>query len=99
MDAYPQSDPPAVREGYIPVENAALHYREIGQGQPIIILHGGPDFDHNYFLPDMDRLADSYRLIYYDQRGRGKWTRNVQPEEVTIHSEVADLERVREYFQ
>ncbi len=65
------SNEPAPREGYIAVENAKLHYREIGQGQPIIILHGGPDFDHSYLLPDMDRLADPFRLIYYDQRGRG----------------------------
>src|SRR5205823_691587 len=73
-------------------------YREVGQGQPIIVLHGGPDFDHTYLLPDMDRLADTYRLIYYDQRGRGKSARNVQPEDVTIESDVDDLDSVREYF-
>jgi len=67
-----QSDQPAPLDGYLPVENARLYYRAIGQGQPILLLHGGPDFDHNYFLPDMDRLSDSFRLIYYDQRGRGK---------------------------
>ena len=86
------------REGYVPVDNARLYYREIGQGQPIVMLHGGPSFDHNYFLPDMDRLADSFRLIYYDQRGRGKSGGNVRPEDVTIQSEVEDLERLRDYF-
>lgn len=93
-----QSDQPAPREGYIPVENARLYYREIGLGRPILILHGGPDFNHNYFLPDMDRLADSYRLIYYDQRGRGKSMGAVQPEDVSIQSEIEDVEAVREYF-
>jgi proline iminopeptidase len=73
------SNQPAPYEGYIAVENAELYFREIGQGQPIIILHGGPDFDHSYLLADMDRLSDSFRLIYYDQRGRGKSTENVQP--------------------
>ncbi len=66
-----QPDCPALREGYIPAGNARLYYRDIGQGQPIIVLHGGPDFDHTYLLPDLDRLSDSFRLIYYDQRGRG----------------------------
>lgn len=71
-----QSDQPIPHEGYVPVENAVLYYREIGQGQPIIVLHGGPTFDHNYLLPDMDHLSDSFRLIYYDQRGRANlWAR------------------------
>src|SRR5512133_939957 len=86
-------------EGYIPVENAELYYREVGQGQPIIVLHGGPDFDHTYLLPDLDRLSDSFRLIYYDQRGRGKSARDVQPDDVSMESEIEDLESVRKYFQ
>ncbi len=98
MCANLQSDQLAPREGYIPVENAVLYYREIGEGQPIILLHGGPDFDHNYFLPEMDRLSDSFRLIYYDQRGRGRSGGNVRPEEVSIDSEIEDLEGLREYF-
>jgi proline iminopeptidase len=46
----------------------------------------------------MDRLADSYHLIYYDQRGRGKSADHVQPEDVTLGSDIADIERVRQYF-
>lgn len=87
------------REGYIQVKNTELYYREIGKGQPMIILHGGPDFDHTYLLPDMDRLSDSFRLIYYDQRGRGKSTKNVQPEDVSLASDIEDLESIRKYFQ
>lgn len=99
MSVNPSSDQPAPREGYIPVENARLYYREIGAGQPIIILHGGPDFDHSYLLPGMDRLSASYRLIYYDQRGRGRSAENVQPEDVSMGSEIRDLEALREYFK
>jgi proline iminopeptidase len=47
----------------------------------------------------MDRLADAFRLIYYDQRGRGRSARGVQPGDVTIESEVEDVERVRRHFQ
>src|SRR5215216_257189 len=92
-------DQPVPREGYIPVEKAQLYYREIGQGQPIVVLHGGPDFDSNYLLPDLDRLSDSFRLIYYDQRGRGRSAENVRAEDVTIHSEIQDLESLRRYFK
>ena len=37
----------------------------------MIVLHGGPDFDISYLLPELDRLSDKFHLIYYDQRGRG----------------------------
>ena len=86
------------RESRIPVGKASLYSREIGSGQPIIVLHGGPDFDHGYLLPDLDRLADGFRLIYYDQRGRGRSADHVLPEEVTLASDVDDLDKVRQHF-
>jgi proline iminopeptidase len=86
------------RESRIPVGGADLYSRELGQGTAIIVLHGGPDFDHTYLLPDMDRLSDSFHLIYYDQKGRGRSADHVQPEDVTLASDIADLERVGEYF-
>jgi len=82
----------------IPVGGAELYAREIGKGTAIIVLHGGPDFDHSYLLPDLDRLSDSYRLIYYDQRGRGRSGEGVKPQDVTLASDVADIDKVRQYF-
>lgn len=82
----------------IPVSGASLFARVVGNGPPVIVLHGGPDFDHRYFLPDMDRFADAFRLIYYDQRGRGKSTENVKAEDVSLASEMEDIDRVRQYF-
>jgi proline iminopeptidase len=85
-------------EGYVPLGTARLFYRHLGHGRPIVVLHGGPDFNHNYLLPGVDRLADSFRLIYYDQRGRGRSADGVKPEDVTITSEVEDLEALRTYL-
>jgi proline iminopeptidase len=94
-----QSKPNAMpRESRIPVGGAELYAREIGHGTPIIVLHGGPDFDHSYLLPEMDRLSDSFRLIYYDQRGRGRSADGVKPEDVTLVSDIADIEKVRQYY-
>ena len=89
---------PAPSEFRIPVGKASLYSREVGRGQPIIVLHGGPDFDHGYLLPELDRLADAFRLIYYDQRGRGRSADHVQPEEVSLASDVEDLDKVRQHF-
>jgi proline iminopeptidase len=85
-------------ESRIPVGGAELYSREIGRGTPIIVLHGGPDFDHSYLLPELDRLSDSYHLIYYDQRGRGRSAEGVKPEDVTLASDIADIEKVRQYY-
>src|SRR5689334_22755195 len=94
--APPRGDTP--HELRIPVTGAELYAREIGEGPAIIVLHGGPDFDHTYLLPELDRLADRYRLIYYDQRGRGRSAAHVRPEEVTLASDLDDLDKVREHF-
>jgi proline iminopeptidase len=85
-------------ESRIPVGNAQLYSREIGHGTAIIVLHGGPDFDHSYLLPELDCLSDSYHLIYYDQRGRGRSADGVKPEDVTLTSDIADIEKVRQYY-
>lgn len=86
------------RESRIPVGGAELYAREVGQGTAIIVLHGGPDFDHSYLLPELDRLSGSYHLIYYDQRGRGRSADGVKPEDVTLASDIADIEKVRQYY-
>lgn len=86
------------RESYVPVSSGRLYVREIGSGTPLVVLHGGPDFNHNYLLPELDGLASAFRLLYYDQRGRGKSSLDVSPDDVTIESEVDDLDRLREHL-
>ena len=99
IDAMQSERGAAARESRIPVRNASLAAREIGQGPPMIVLHGGPDFDYGYMLPDLDRLADTFRLIYYDQRGRGKSADGVTPDDVTLASDVDDIDTMRKHFQ
>ena len=99
MCAYQPSGLTPPRDGYIPVDRARLYYRETGQGRPLVVLHGGPDFDHSYLLPELDALSGSLHLIYYDQRGRGKSAEGVRPEDVTLESDVGDLDRLRAYFR
>ena len=86
-------------ESLLSIAGGNLFLREIGHGRSIIVLHGGPDFDHSYLLPELDRLADSYRLIYYDQRGRGRSAEGVRPEDVTLVSDLADVDAVRRHFR
>jgi len=45
--------PAAPREGRVSIGGAGLYFRDVGQGPPVIVLHGGPDFDHSYLLPEL----------------------------------------------
>ena len=92
------TEPMAARESHVPVKGGRLYVREIGSGTPVVVLHGGPDFNHKYLLPELDDLASRFRLIYYDQRGRGKSSADVSADEITIESEVDDLDQLREHF-
>jgi proline iminopeptidase len=38
----------------------------------LILLHGGPGFDHSGFKPLFGRLADVAQLVYVDHRGHGR---------------------------
>jgi proline iminopeptidase len=93
-----QSKHAVARESRIPVQGAELYCREVGEGAPMIVLHGGPDFDIGYLLPELDSLSDKFHLIYYDQRGRGRSASHVKPEDVTLESEMDDLDKVRQHF-
>ena len=58
--------------GSIKTDGVTIYYKAVGSGTPIVILHDGPGFFHDYLLPYFNRLADKYRVIYFDQRGNGK---------------------------
>jgi len=80
------------------VAGGELYYRQVGDGRPLVVIHGGPDFDHTYLLPDFDRLSSGFRLVYYDQRGRGRWRGKVDLDQIHIDTYVADLEALRRHL-
>ncbi len=57
--------------GYVPVpNNGKLYYEEMGEGTPVILLHGHT-LDHRMWLPQLPILCGSYRVITPDLRGYG----------------------------
>lgn len=38
----------------------------------LLVLHGGPGFDHANMRPYFDRFADTHQVIYLDHRGNGR---------------------------
>ncbi len=54
-------------EGRIP----DLFIHEVGIGEPVIVIHGGPGAGHRYMTGIARGLENQFRFIFYDQRGVG----------------------------
>ena len=78
-----------IKHSMVDVNGARLHVARAGQGRPLLLLHGWPEFWFTW-EPMMRRLADRFELIAPDLRGFGdsdKPTGNFGPDE-----QAADLE-------
>lgn len=87
------------KEAFLEAKNAKLFYKTIGKGKPLIVIHGGPGLSQDYLLPQLYRLADNNLVIFYDQRGCGKSTGEINPETITVEAFVNDLDTIRKAFQ
>lgn len=59
----------------------------------LILLHGGPGYDHSGFKPAFSQLADVAQVIYYDHRGHGRSDR-CPPDEWTLDIFADDVVRL-----
>lgn len=83
-------------EGFISVAGGRVWYRSVGEGGvPLLCLHGGPGFTHNYLEP-LEDLADRRRVIFYDQLGCGRSDRPTDTSLWTVPHFVEELVTVRE---
>jgi pimeloyl-ACP methyl ester carboxylesterase len=59
----------------------------------VLLLHGGPGFDHSAFRPRFPCLADIAHLVYVDHRGHGRSDRR-PPAEWTLDTFADDVVRL-----
>jgi len=70
---------------HIEINGARLFFDTVGSGLAIdgermrqkptlLVLHGGPGFDHAPMRPYFDRFADTHQVVYLDHRGNGRST-------------------------
>lgn len=52
------------RQGLLSLADGRIFYEVVGEGEPIIVIHGGPGLDHNYLRPGLDVLAARNELVY-----------------------------------
>src|SRR5919199_5177231 len=75
-----------------------LFVEELGSGFPLIVLHGGPGFDHSMFRPYLDSLGDELRLLYVDERGQGRSER-VDPSTLSLEVFARDVDLLAEALE
>ena len=59
--------------------------------QALLVLHGGPDWDHTYLVEPLSDLGGRYRLVMPDLRGCGGSTRGLADDQYTPDAAVDDL--------
>lgn len=91
----PAAGPPS-RAGDLAVYQANLFYQQLGSGEPIVVIHGGPGLDHTYLRPGLDPLADTHEVILFDQRGVGGSDAVLDAESISMSRYLTDIDRVRE---
>jgi proline iminopeptidase len=84
------------RQGLLSLDDARLFYEVVGDGEPIIVVHGGPGLDHSYLQPGLDALATRNTLVYYDQRGTGRSIANLDTAAIDFDDFVDDVEALRQ---
>lgn len=86
------------KDRFIRTTNAEIFCRFIGKGMPLIVLHGGPGLSHDYLLPQLYKLAENNFVIFYDQRGSGRTTGEINSSTITIETFVSDVNTIRHAF-
>lgn len=77
-------------------DGVSIDFRVFGQGEPLLVLSGGPGLSSDYVLPIAETLSNQFQTILPDQRGTG----GTQLAELTLESlalsrYIADLEALR----
>jgi proline iminopeptidase len=82
-------------------KSATIYYEVLGSGSatPLIVVNGGPGFDHTYehVSSAWDALAKKRRVILYDQRGTGR-SPAVKDQTYTLADQINDLEDLRAHL-
>ncbi|MCD7901824.1 MAG: alpha/beta hydrolase [Bacteroides sp.] len=84
-----------LKEGYIEVDNGSLYYQELGNGEPLIFVHGH-SLDHRMWDTQFEVFARQYRVIRYDVRGYGRSSSQSEDDQFT---HVEDLVKLMDALQ
>jgi proline iminopeptidase len=86
-------------ERYVPgAKKVRLHYRVLGTGRPVVVVHNKPNGSMRNLIPDLEPLSAGHRVIFYDQQKGGRSSLPVDKSLLGAGYFVEDLEAVRRHF-
>ncbi len=80
------------------INGAEIFYTSVGEGVPVMVMHGGLGLDHTYMRPYFDALQDRAQVIYYDHLGNGQSEHPADFADLTFDRFVADADALREHL-
>jgi proline iminopeptidase len=98
---------PAEKGTTFQAPGATLYVEVLGSGPgvPLVVVNGGPGFDHTYehaAVPGTasawDTLAKKRRVVFYDQRGNGRSAALKPGQPCGLAEQIEDLEAVRAHL-
>jgi proline iminopeptidase len=63
---------PGPAKQWVKVGDCRLYVETEGEGEPLVLINGGPGGTHHSFHPSFSRAARFSQVVYYDQRGCGQ---------------------------
>ena len=87
-------------EGYaVSTDNTPVHYKVFGNGEPLLIINGGPGMNCNGFEGLAVKLSSTNKTIIYDQRGTGESKLpKLDSTTLTMKLMIDDIETLRKYL-
>lgn len=83
------------KESLVQVDQAEIFCKTVGNGSPIIVLHGGPGLSHDYLFPTLSKLSSDHLVLFFDQRANGRSTGEIEKETLNLDTFIEDIESVR----
>lgn len=90
------ASPRAASDTLLAINGTELFVHREGQGEPVLVIHGGPLLDHGYMAGPLRPLSDAFELVFHDQRLSGRSAGTVDSASVRLATFVADVEALRE---
>ncbi|MFB7944493.1 alpha/beta fold hydrolase [Kitasatospora phosalacinea] len=78
-------------------DGTALHYEQLGDGETLVAIPGGPGADARY-LGDLGGLDARRRLVRFDPRGCGRSATPADRASCAFAAQAADVEALREHL-
>jgi pimeloyl-ACP methyl ester carboxylesterase len=74
----PPAMPTPVKTGMAPVNDIQMYYAVYGEGQPVLLIHGGLG-NADIWGFQVPAFAEKHKVIVADSRGHGRSTRSEKP--------------------